>query len=76
MTATTALHGLIGSALIGAGAAVLLLLNGHTAGVSGVLASAARPNFGEQGWRLAFLAGLVVAAPGYRTLRSLAVRVG
>ena len=47
---------LLGGALIGASAAGLLLVNGRTAGVSGILAGAAslRPGL----WRWAFLAGL------------------
>ena len=48
--------------LIGAGAATLLLLNGRVAGVSGILGNVVREAVGEQGWRIAFLLGLLVPA--------------
>jgi uncharacterized membrane protein YedE/YeeE len=48
--------------LIGAGAATLLLLNGRVAGVSGILGNLVREAAGEQGWRIAFLLGLVMPA--------------
>jgi len=62
MSMTTALHALLGGALIGAAASLLLLANGRIAGVSGVLGRVAGTDFGEQGWRLAFLAGLLAPA--------------
>jgi uncharacterized membrane protein YedE/YeeE len=48
--------------LIGAGAATLLLLNGRVAGVSGILGNLVRAAAGEQGWRIAFLLGLLIPA--------------
>jgi uncharacterized membrane protein YedE/YeeE len=51
---------LAGGALIGAGAGVLILWNGRVAGISGILGRALRGDVGEAGWRLAFLAGLVL----------------
>ena len=62
MTSAIALQALGGGLLIGAGAALLLLLNGRIAGVSGILANAIEAQAGEQGWRVAFLLGLVVPA--------------
>jgi uncharacterized membrane protein YedE/YeeE len=62
MTLTTAWHALGGGLLIGAGAAVLLLLNGRVAGVSGILANVLGAQAGDQGWRVGFLAGLIVPA--------------
>jgi len=50
---------LIGGAIIGGAAALLLILSGRIAGVSGILGGALRPRTGEIGWRLMFLAGLV-----------------
>ena len=47
--------------MIGASAALFLLLNGRIAGVSGVLGGLINPAGSEIGWRLAFLAGLFVA---------------
>lgn len=52
---------LIGGALIGLAAALMLLLSGRIAGVSGIVGSLLRPAKGDWGWRLAFVAGLVVA---------------
>ena len=62
MNLATAWHSLGGGLLIGAGAALLLLLNGRIAGVSGILANLVGAQAGEQGWRFGFLAGLVVPA--------------
>jgi len=53
---------LCGGLLIGAGAAALLLLNGRIAGISGILGNAVRGRAGGQGWRVAFLLGLVLPA--------------
>jgi len=53
---------LAGGMLIGAGSALLLLLNGRIAGVSGILGNVIGKAVGEQGWRLGFLGGLLVPA--------------
>ncbi|MCB2113394.1 MAG: YeeE/YedE family protein [Parvularculaceae bacterium] len=54
-----------GGALIGAGAVLLMALNGRVAGVSGIVAGVLAPLRGEAGedfaWRLAFIAGLALA---------------
>jgi uncharacterized membrane protein YedE/YeeE len=50
-----------GGLLIGAGVAMLLLVDGRIAGVSGVVGGLLRPRRGDVGWRIAFVAGLVVA---------------
>ena len=55
-----------GGALIGLGAAMLVLFNGRIAGISGILGGLLRPAPGEAGWRLAFVAGLIAGALGYR----------
>jgi uncharacterized membrane protein YedE/YeeE len=55
----------LGGALIGLGAALLLLLNGRVAGISGILGGLLRPGRGELAWRIAFLAGLVLAPALY-----------
>lgn len=52
---------LAGGALIGAAAAMLLLLNGRIAGISGILGGLLRPGRGDVAWRAAFVAGLVGA---------------
>jgi len=50
---------LIGGVLIGLAVAMLLLLNGRVAGVSGVLGGLVNPEPGEWAWRALFVAGLV-----------------
>ena len=51
---------LAGGALIGLSAALLLLLNGRIAGISGIIGRALPPHQrGDVGWRLFFLAGLL-----------------
>ncbi len=50
---------LVGGVLIGLAVAMLLLLNGRVAGVSGVLGGLVNPEPGEWAWRALFCAGLV-----------------
>lgn len=52
---------LVGGLVIGLAASVLLLFNGRVAGISGIVGSLSRWSRNETGWRLAFVAGLVVA---------------
>ncbi len=52
---------LAGGVLIGLAAAILLLFNGRVAGISGILGGLLRPARGDVAWRVAFLAGLVLA---------------
>jgi len=52
---------LAGGALIGIAAAMLALLNGRIAGISGVLGGLLKPVRGDIGWRVAFVAGLLSA---------------
>lgn len=56
---------LAGGITIGLAATLLLWLNGRIAGVSGVLGGVLFPQRGDVSWRLAFLAGLVLAAGAY-----------
>ncbi|WP_346839700.1 YeeE/YedE family protein [Microbulbifer sp. SAOS-129_SWC] len=60
-TAFTPYSALAGGALIGLATAVLLLLNGRIAGISGILGGLLTRTPGETGWRLAFTVGLVAA---------------
>jgi uncharacterized protein len=63
----TPVSALIGGLLIGASAALFLVLNGRIAGISGILGGLLHPARSEIGWRLAFLAGLFVAPLVYVT---------
>jgi len=51
---------LLGGLLIGAGAALLLLVNGRIAGVSGIISGLFVPERGMTAWRAAFLLGLLL----------------
>ncbi len=60
------LGGLIGGALIGIAASLLLLLNGRIAGVSGILDGIFGSTSGaERFWRVAFVIGLICSAAIY-----------
>lgn len=50
----------VGGALIGLSASILLLFNGRIAGISGIFAGLLSPQRGDTGWRVAFVAGLLV----------------
>lgn len=55
---------LAGGALIGLAVALLLLANGRIAGISGILGGVAGPPDANTGWRVAFIAGLLLGALG------------
>ncbi|WP_457107655.1 YeeE/YedE family protein [Methylobacterium sp. P5_C11] len=68
MEGFTPVSAILGGAMIGASASLLLLLNGRIAGISGILGGLlARPSR-ETGWRAAFVAGLVLAPFAYAGL--------
>jgi len=50
-----------GGILIGIAAAMLVLLNGRIAGISGIVGALMVPRAGDIGWRFAFIGGLLVA---------------
>jgi uncharacterized membrane protein YedE/YeeE len=60
-TAFTPWSALAGGAIIGFAAAMFALVNGRIAGVSGILGGLLRPTLPDLGWRVAFIAGLIVA---------------
>lgn len=62
----TPVSALIGGALIGVSASLLLWLNGRIAGISGIAGGLLRPSKGEIGWRALFLVGLVGGVAIYR----------
>ena len=57
----TPLSAAIGGALIGLAALMLMLLAGRVAGVSGIAAGILGVGSIDRGWRLAFIAGLILA---------------
>jgi len=52
---------LAGGLLIGAAAAMFVLLNGRIAGISGIVVGLLQPNKGDMAWRAAFVVGMVLA---------------
>ena len=68
---TSVAPALIGGALSGAAAALLVLFNGRVAGISGILGGLLRPRQGDLGWRIAFLAGLIGTPLLYQVWQAL-----
>jgi uncharacterized protein len=67
---------MIGGGVIGLATALLLLVNGRVAGISGIVGGLLRPRTGEFVWRLAFIVGLILAPLayaifGFRTLATI-----
>jgi uncharacterized membrane protein YedE/YeeE len=61
----TPISALIGGALIGASAVILMALNGRIAGISGItLGLLSLTRIPDRGWRLAFVTGLIAAPVG------------
>jgi uncharacterized membrane protein YedE/YeeE len=60
-TAFTPGAALAGGALIGLAAALLILLGGRIAGISGILGGLLRRVPGERAWRAAFIGGLLLS---------------
>lgn len=52
---------LAGGMLIGLAAALLILLNGRIAGISGILGGLLKPVTGDTDWRIAFVLGILGA---------------
>src|SRR6516225_1700026 len=61
MNAFDPITALIGGGLIGLASALLMLLNGRIAGISGILGGALTMSTGDKIWRLSFIAGLIAA---------------
>ena len=57
----TPVSALLGGALIGLGASLLMLSHGRIAGISGIFGGLFDPAGEEKGFRLSFLAGLLLA---------------
>jgi uncharacterized membrane protein YedE/YeeE len=52
---------LAGGLLIGLAAGLFVLLNGHIAGISGIVGGLIKPRRGDIAWRISFIGGIVVA---------------
>ena len=61
MAAFDPVSALLGGGLIGLASVLLMLLNGRVAGISGIVGGALAMSAGDKVWRLAFIAGLIVA---------------
>ena len=57
----TPLSAAIGGGLIGLSAVLLMLLTGRIAGISGIFGGLLNPGNDDKGWRIAFIAGLILA---------------
>lgn len=57
----TPLSAAIGGALIGFASALLMLLAGRVAGISGIFGATLGLGTGDRDWRIAFIAGLILA---------------
>ena len=57
----TPLSAAIGGALIGLSSVLLMLLTGRIAGISGIFGGLLEFQSGGKGWRIAFIAGLMLA---------------
>lgn len=60
MTINDLVMALSGGALIGLASVLLMWLNGRIAGISGIMNGAISLKMNEVGWRIAFIAGLVL----------------
>jgi uncharacterized protein len=58
----TPLSGLIGGLLIGSASALLLLVNGSISGISGIVGGLLAAKTADAGWRVVFVAGLLLGA--------------
>ncbi|MEE8202375.1 MAG: YeeE/YedE family protein [Alphaproteobacteria bacterium] len=71
----TPVSALVGGALIGAAASLLLLLNGRIAGISGIVGNLVQSATGENTWRVAFVVGLIVGPLVYDAATRAAVTI-
>lgn len=66
----TPVSALLGGALIGLSAAMLLLVKGRIAGISGITGGVIFPEKGDVAWRIVFISGLVLGGFLYQWLGS------
>ena len=70
-TAFTPWPAAIGGVVIGLAAALLVLVNGRVAGISGIVGGILSPRPGDVGWRVAFVAGLLVSPLAYSAVSAV-----
>jgi uncharacterized membrane protein YedE/YeeE len=61
VTQFTPVSALLGGAMIGLAAVLLMAANGRIAGISGITGGLIGPSTPDRGWRLAYLAGMLAA---------------
>ena len=66
---------LIGGALIGLAASLLLLGDGRIAGISGIVGGLLAPSAGDTAWRVRFVAGLLIGGLGLRVVDPALLRM-
>jgi uncharacterized protein len=71
----TPLASLIGGAMIGLAASLLLLGDGRIAGISGIVGGLLNPGSGDTAWRVLFVAGLLVGGLILRVVDPALLRV-
>ncbi len=69
----TPIPSLVGGVLIGTAAALLWILNGRIAGISGIVGELLAPTRGEGRWRLGFVLGLVGGGALVRLIHPAAI---
>ncbi|MFU8787559.1 MAG: YeeE/YedE family protein [Methylobacter sp.] len=65
------ISGLAGGLMIGSAAAILILLNGRIAGISGIVGGLLQAGQGDKSWRATFVLGLIAAPFMYRFIFGL-----
>jgi uncharacterized membrane protein YedE/YeeE len=71
----TPVSGLVGGLLIGLATALMMLLNGRIAGISGIVGGLLARNGSEVGWRALFIVGLLLGAFAYMLVTGSALPV-
>jgi uncharacterized membrane protein YedE/YeeE len=62
---------LIGGLILGFAALIFILVNGRITGISGILGGLLSPSQGDVWWRVAFIAGLIMAPSIYHVFAAL-----
>jgi uncharacterized membrane protein YedE/YeeE len=62
---------LIGGLILGIAAVIFILINGRITGISGILGGLLSPTQGDVWWRVAFIAGLIMAPLIYSLFTTL-----